>query len=449
MHRKTFLSLGILWCATVSAFYTSAAFAQSADRERPRPEDFGSSLKRLKWDSQKKIAVDARRKSEGGKGSDEEDLVRVETSLVVSDFLVLDPQGRPVQGLTRGDFAVSEDDKPQQIGVFAPGDDDAAPRSVVFVIDASSEQSGFVRTSIEAAKSLVDGLGPRDRMAVVTDEIKLLTDFTQDRRELKEKLDSLARRLARSAPSGRADSSPRGAHYSALLATLNELFADTDRRPVIIFQANGNEASLLQNSIVGPIEPPADLPRAEREKWLEFARRERQWTQAHLKEFSLDDVYRAAERSPRATIYTVIPGLRLLGLPPDEQARRAKEWTLRSVTGIEDAKAADRSEVRRHVESEPEWLWKEKADALLREQTALAVLSRITGGWTEFLEEPSQAVEIYSRILSDVNSRYVVGYYPSNKAHDGTRRRIKIEVRGHPEYGVLGRTSYIAPPPEQ
>jgi len=82
-------------------------------------------------------------------------------------------------------------------------------------------------------------------------------------------------------------------------------------------------------------------------------------------------------------------------------------------------------------------------------QAALAVVSTITGGWTAFLEQPSQAEEIYSRISSDINQRYVVGYYPTNKEHDGKRRKLNITVRDHPEYIVMGRKAYYAPSPDQ
>jgi hypothetical protein len=88
-------------------------------------------------------------------------------------------------------------------------------------------------------------------------------------------------------------------------------------------------------------------------------------------------------------------------------------------------------------------------DCEYREQNALAFLAGITGGWADFLEEPEQATKVYSRILSDMNRRYVVGYYPSNKQHDGKRRIIKIEVRGHPDYTVHGRGSYYARGPEE
>jgi len=59
-------------------------------------------------------------------------------------------------------------------------------------------------------------------------------------------------------------------------------------------------------------------------------------------------------------------------------------------------------------------------------------------------ESPAQANEIYSRIFSDINRRYLVGYYPTNKEHDGKRRKVAISVREHPEYIVMGRKAYYA-----
>lgn len=82
-------------------------------------------------------------------------------------------------------------------------------------------------------------------------------------------------------------------------------------------------------------------------------------------------------------------------------------------------------------------------------QQALIDLSTLTGGWADFLEEPAQAAGIYERIFSDVNRRYVLGFYPTNRARDGGRRSVSIEVRGHPEYTVWGRKSYYAPGPDE
>ena len=82
-------------------------------------------------------------------------------------------------------------------------------------------------------------------------------------------------------------------------------------------------------------------------------------------------------------------------------------------------------------------------------QTALASVAIASGGWLMFLERPEQADETYSLILSDINRRYLVGYYPTNKEHDGKRREIAVTIRHHPDYKVVGRKWYYAPGADQ
>src|SRR6185436_14320923 len=98
--------------------------------------------------------------------SEDEDVIRVDTDLVVCDVLVVDGQGRSIQNLGAEDFIVKEDNQPQEIGSFSLGNSDTVPRSIVLVIDYSGSQLPYVITSVEAAKTLVDKLNPRDRMAL-------------------------------------------------------------------------------------------------------------------------------------------------------------------------------------------------------------------------------------------------------------------------------------------
>jgi hypothetical protein len=49
--------------------------------------------------------------------------------------------------------------------------------------------------------------------------------------------------------------------------------------------------------------------------------------------------------------------------------------------------------------------------------------------------------------MSDINQRYIVGFYPANITRDGKRRKIDFQVKGHPEYQILGRRAYFAPSP--
>jgi VWFA-related protein len=409
------------------AFLSFSTIAQSTDREEPKLKHFGSSLKRIKWDSKRNASVEIKAfddKEKSDKSNSDVDMIRVETALVVGDFLVLDKGGHPVQGLTQNDFLVNEDGIPQQVGMFSLGDSEI-PRSIVLIIDYSGSLSSFINMSVEAAKTLVDQLGPKDRMAIVTDEIKLLSNFTKDKSALKSKLESLNKKAQESAAKSGWDTG-HSLQYSALLAVLKEAFDAEDMRPIIIFQTDGDELLILP-----PL--PSDSSRL---------------VKMGARSFSIADVYNAALKS-RATIYTVMPGLRIIGLPQDKQMERIKASLAAKLQPVE--LSLSESGFPLLSKGFPKLL--ERAndklfDAIIKEQSALKELSTITGGWMEFLEDPFQSSEIYSHIFSDINRRYIVGYYPTNKEHDGKKRKIDIEVRGHPEYTIIGRRAYYAPEPE-
>lgn len=110
---------------------TSTALRRAASEEAPGLKHFGSSLKANR--------DKADRKEKRGK-SDEDDVVRVDTDLVVCDVLVLDKQGKLIEGLTQKDFVVKEDNKPQEIGSFSRGDAKTIGRSIVLIIDYSGSR---------------------------------------------------------------------------------------------------------------------------------------------------------------------------------------------------------------------------------------------------------------------------------------------------------------------
>lgn len=343
----------------------------------------------MKWDPEKNAAIEV---NAPGTELDEGDVIRINTSLVPCELLVLDERGNTVSGLTAEDFSVSEDGTPQTVGHFLKGDNVNVPRTIVLIIDYSGSQLPYLKNSVKAAKVLVDKLGPKDLMAIVTDDVELLLDFTADKKKLKDKLDSLVQRTQAFSvfdPGSRRFG--RSKQYSALMATLNEAFSEEDMRPIIIFQTDGDEAFFLRNSVGA-----SDLSNA-------FNGRLRRQIERDLAQFSLDDLYRAVERS-RATVYTVIPGIK------------------------------------------PESQWIENR-AVFDLRSALAAVAPLSGGWTELLETPDQAGAIYTRIFSDINQRYIIGYYPTNKERDGKRRKIDFSVKRHPEYQIYGRRSYFAPGP--
>lgn len=367
----------------------------------PRLGNFGSSLSRAEQ------TVGSPRPSE------DEDVVRVETDLVVCPVLVLDAQGKSVRGLTPEDFIVREDGKPQEVATLSLGNDKDVPRSIVLIIDYSGSQLPYIKTSIESAKMLVDKLNPKDRMAVVTDDVKLLVDFTSNKQLLKTRLED----LKTSALSGIVGQSEQ---YDALLASLNELFDNEDVRPIIIFQTDGDQLESLNSSAF-----KMDL------YWLP-------------RKYGVEDIMTATEKN-RVAVYSVISGIKFVDVPPDDLARRARvDWEDRQRTLFETLRLRNLQTPRPATQNPSDQFFDGYAQQWLRRQKALVGLAKFTGTIPEFLEEPGQADGIYSRILTDIDRRYVIGYYPTNRLHDGKRRKVSIEVRGHPEYTVWGQKSYFA-----
>jgi VWFA-related protein len=439
----------ILIVAAVGLF--TSAFAQSQPSEKPKLKDFGSSLKKLKWDPQKNQVVV---NEQGSRNGADDDVIRIETSLVTSDVLVTDRQGRPIRNLAATDFEVSEDGVSQQVGHFVLGNNLSLPRSIVLIIDYSRSQFPYIADSIEAAKGFVDKLGPYDRMAIITDDVELLVDFTHNKQELRKGLDSLLDRTrGRGGFLGVGGKRPkfgRSAQYSALMATLNEAFDDEDQNPIIVFQTDGDELEYLRNSLI-TYQVPSDLPPDLVREVQEEVEQRRKLQRASMTEFSLEDVYRATEKS-RVTIYSIIPRMKLVELPHDEQVRRLTEedertiatWAAASSSKVKDVFQARQEERRRKLTPE---IVKARLDQELKVQQSLIDLAQLSGGWAEFLETQSQTANIYNRIVADFNQRYIIGYYPTNKVRDGKRRRIKIGVKGHPEYLITSRKSYYAPEP--
>src|SRR5687767_10524436 len=116
-----------LCVAPASSFVSPAPGAQGKQKR----EDFGSSLKRLKWDEREQKAVETNR---GGERPDSDTVIRVETSLAVFEILAFDKKGRDVPGLSKSDFIVTEDGAPQEVADLSPGDGSTVPRSIILII---------------------------------------------------------------------------------------------------------------------------------------------------------------------------------------------------------------------------------------------------------------------------------------------------------------------------
>ncbi|HEV2521132.1 MAG TPA: VWA domain-containing protein [Candidatus Acidoferrales bacterium] len=67
-----------------------------------------------------------------------------------------------------------------------------------------------------------------------------------------------------------------------------------------------------------------------------------------------------------------------------------------------------------------------------------------TGGRTIIVRSQKNLEQAFDQISEELRSQYTIGYTPTNKAHDGSYRKIKVEMKNK-DYSVLTRRGYYAP----
>jgi Ca-activated chloride channel family protein len=336
--------------------------------------------------------------------SDSDDAIKIQTVLTVTDVYVKDEKGGFVGGLKKDDFQITEDGTPQQIEVFSNGDDRPIPRSIVMIIDHSGSQLAYLKNSIEAAKILISKLPADDRMAIVTDDVRLLQDFTNDKDVLIKKLEELKDRTF-------GGEVGKSLQYSSLYAVLQEKFQGSELRPVIIFQTDGDELTTLKGA------------------GYKFS----------LANFSYEDVARLAVSSG-AAIYTINPGTSFVGIDRNEARKRALADLKLGASAYDEVRR--RKPARSGREYTDQFLdqW---ASARAKDETAICQLAESTGGWAVNIPTPDKASEAYAKIFDEMSRRYTLGYYPTNQSRDGSLRSISVSVAGG-KYTIRHKASYLA-----
>ncbi len=386
IRNSTFLAIAVITATSVNA--------QKEERE------FGWSLK-VDAAVRKKAEVRPSRIRLPDAAPEE---IRVDTDLVLSDLLVQDKNGAPISGLKAEDFEISESGSPQKIDVFAYGDS-SIPRSIILVIDHSLSQLPHINLSIASAKVLVDTLRPNDRMAVVSDDIEMVSELTSDKDQLKSALESLRVKCS-------GGKFGKSSQYSALFATLNERISRNGTRNIVIFQTDGDEMMMLRGS-----------------RTYETA------------SFGIEDIVSVAERKG-VTIYSVYTGPRLANRTREERL----EHTRREIDQQIRAYALARG---KSPPTKPSTLSKQyilsRAERTIVEEKAVGSIAEETGGLAQALESPDQAADVYERILSDIGRRYLIGYYPPERSTSTMREReVRITLRNKGNFRVVGGRTYLA-----
>lgn len=160
----------------------------------------------------------------------DDETIRVDSSLVRLNVGVVDQRGHPITSLDRNNFEIFEDGVKQQISRFEPSE---APFSVVIMLDMSGSTLGFRQVIAQSAVRFIDALSPNDRVAVIEfyDKINLRNDFTTNRQVVANSI---------------AVANGRGKTYlyKALDFALDKLAKEKSRRKAIIVLTDGVDTNL-------------------------------------------------------------------------------------------------------------------------------------------------------------------------------------------------------------
>lgn len=110
----------------------------------------------------------------------EDDVINIESNLVVLNVTVTDGQNAYVHGLTRDDFKVYEDGKAQVITTFGV---EETPFAAAILIDSSGSMEGRMTLARAAAIRFLDSLRPDDVAAVYRfdSKVEMIQEFSPSR----------------------------------------------------------------------------------------------------------------------------------------------------------------------------------------------------------------------------------------------------------------------------
>ncbi len=398
------------------------------------------------------LPVTAQNKPPEQKPKEDETTLKLTTELIEVRAVVTDKAGKPISGLTKADFELLENDKPQEISFFTftrvPGKDEslastgnpASPsatvanaaaakpaRSIVLFADNSHIAAGnllFLKQSLR--KFIDDKLGAQDLTALITSfgTLGLGEQFTRERRLLRYAAERLSigpgERASLFTPylAGLVDrDDPSGLNEAFRLLREEDGVSETDRR--ILTQLAKARAS---------------------------------------------EVLGIASYRSRATLFTLravidrlaqMPGQRLLVIFSDgftllDSTGRMDSAELQNVTSratrsgvviysIDSNGLTGPPGMSAAYRTQPDFGIASAGEYDL--QDGLNALAADTGG--KFFRNTNDLMGAAKQALDDNEVYYTLAYYPAEEGNANKFRKLTIRVKGHPEYRIRTQKGYL------
>jgi len=317
---------------------------------------------------------------------DEDDVVRVDTTLVTVPVSVLDRQGRFIPNLKREDFTISENGVDQSIAYFEPAE---KPFTVALLLDTSASTHFHLSEIREAAIEFAKQLRPQDRVLVVSfnDEVLLLTEATNDLN------------LIESVIEVNANTGSSTRLYDAVALTIQERLNKIKGRKAIVLFTDGVDTSSQQATYQSTLKEVEELDAL-----------------IYPIQYDTSDYLRAMQGTGAVTVTTTRRGI--FGTSTSQQTYNVP---LNNGVPLPGTSKADYDRADHYLHS----------------------LADKTGGRLYQANNSAQLAEAFTRISEELRRQYTLGYYPkSSNASDGDRRQIRVRVN-KPNVAVKARDGYV------
>jgi VWFA-related protein len=370
--------------------------------------------------------------SQGGpQKPSEEQTVRLNATLVQVPAVVTDRSGKFVSDLSRSDFTIYEEGKRQDISFFAAV---KQPFSAVLVLDTSNSAQDRLRAIQRSAVDFTSHLRPGDRMMVISfdNEVRNLTDFTEDRAELEHAI--------RGTESGFGK-----LLYEAVARALDQLKEIEGRRAVILF-SDGVDMRGIEATAEGTTKTAEQIGAViyavhfDTRWWIEAdARRQEIEHPRHNRTFDIDGRiplppdFGGPDPTPTGIPRPNTPRIEV-GQPPRPPVVYDRDGTGTRTQRIPGAEPPD------EITSTLDKLYGE-ADSYLQ------TITTRTGGRVYLADTFEDTRAAFTAIAEELRNQYLIGYYPTSVRRDGKYHKIKLElarkgfeVRARPGYRAIDQS---------